>query len=270
MRRNGKRFASCLLVMALALALMAGCGAKSDDIEVKSLGQELFPETTGLLDTLKMVQEGGGSSAASAKSEGKAKEVSDEAKAEPESNGEGEGQEPESEDKENGRAVVLDVGFITEITDSINSPDDVYGEYITINDAFGVSHEVCINCMQGYEDDSTYEWYMSYSLEGGTTYITNVTGDKLEYLGLYYFGLDTEEVSVILTATDNSGVPHTLIASYLYYDDDMYWRYWTTEGSVNQGMYVPMEGAFEDYADNSVTVGGKKYKLNDDMTLIPD
>ena len=92
MRRNGKRFASCLLVMALALALMAGCGAKSDDIEVKSLGQELFPETTGLLDTLKMVQEGGGSSAASAKSEGKAKEVSDEAKAEPESNGEGEAQ----------------------------------------------------------------------------------------------------------------------------------------------------------------------------------
>ena len=61
MRRNSKRFVSCLLVMALALALMTGCGAKSDDIEVKSLGQELFPETTGLLDTLKMVQEGGGS-----------------------------------------------------------------------------------------------------------------------------------------------------------------------------------------------------------------
>ena len=58
MRRNSKRFVSCLLVMALALALMTGCGAKSDDIEVKSLGQELFPETTGLLDTLKMVQEG--------------------------------------------------------------------------------------------------------------------------------------------------------------------------------------------------------------------
>ena len=252
MRRNSKRFVSCLLVMALALALMAGCGAKSDDIEVKSLGQELFPETTGLLDTLKMVQEGGGSSTASAKSEGKTKESSEDAG---------------GDDKSD--AVQAEVGFIKDITDTINSPEDEYGETVSINNAFGEAHDVNIECAKGYYDETTYDWKFFYSSDNPFSFTTELSGDKLDYCGVYYFGQDTEELSVIMTTTDKDGNPHTMIGSYVYDEDGMYWMYWSTEGRAYSVIFEPLEGAFENYSDGSVTVGGTTYQMGDNLTLIP-
>ncbi len=265
-----------LLILTMTAVLMAGCGAKSsDNTEAsKSIGDELFPGNEGVLATLEMVQAGvqNGGGSATANQEDNKEDKKEEAAAESVSTEAEGGETPAAAEAEadSGNKVVLDVGFITEITDTISSPDDMYGEYITINDAFGKPHDVAINCMEGYEDSSTYEWYMSYDMENGTSYVTNVTGDKLEYMGLYYFGVDTEEVSVIITAVDKEGQPHTLIGTYYYYDDGMYWRYWTTDGSVNQGHYTPMDGAFEGYDNGTVTVGGTKYKLGDDLTLIPN
>ena len=269
MRGIGKRNVSLLMILMVAFMLLVGCGAKEEESEAKSLGQELFPDSTGLLDTLKMVQEGGGSSGNYAMSEGEANGGREETGAGAEEDGGNENAESESDDFGAGNDVVLDVGFVADITNTIKSPDDVYGEYVPIIDAYAKDHEVCINCMQGYEDDSTYEWYMSYSVENGTSYMNNVTGDTLEYLGIYDFGVDTEEISAILTAVDKNGQPHTMIGTYYWCGEDMNWKYWTEDGGVYAGRYTPMDGAFEDYSDGTVTVGGKTYKLGDDLTLIP-
>ncbi len=46
--------------------------------------------------------------------------------------------------------------------------------------------------------------------------------------------------------------------------------YWTTNGIAYSAIYDPMEGAFGGYSDGTVTVGGKTYKLGDNLTLIPN
>ena len=124
MRGIGKRNVSLLMILMVAFMLLVGCGAKEEESEAKSLGQELFPDSTGLLDTLKMVQEGGGSSGNYAMGGDGSNEGTEETGASADGDG------------GNGNAgagsATTGVGLIADLTDTIKSPEDYEGEWVNI------------------------------------------------------------------------------------------------------------------------------------------